>query len=115
MFDLSFNLIVSQSMFIETFTMSQTFLSIILSVSGALIMILLGIVGFFLKRYIKSTDSLTKVVTSLETVIQVTLVEQKAFQAKCDIHTQTTTKRLDAHANRLDDHQTRLSVIESQK
>jgi hypothetical protein len=95
--------------------MTAQVLSYILSITGGLIVILLAIVGFWLSRYVKSTDELSKVVVSLRILVQSIITEQSGFRDHCKIYTNTSTKRFNSHAKRLDDHETRISVIEATK
>lgn len=92
----------------------QTFY-VILTIAGTIISILLGLVGFWLARYVRSTDELTKVVTSLRIVVEIMGTSQKDFQASCAKHTELTERRLNIHSEKLEDHEKRITIMETGK
>jgi len=95
--------------------MTEQMLLYIISIAGGLIIILLGIVGFWLSRYVKSTDELNKVVVSLRILVQSINTEHVEFRDRCREHSSLTTKRLHSHDKKIDDHESRISVLEATK
>ena len=71
--------------------------------------------GFFLTRYVKATDSLTKTVIKLDKSLGESITNQSNFKENCrDKHT-TVDKRLDDHGDRLDKHAERITKLEAVK
>ena len=64
------------------------------------ITILLGVIGFFLVKFIKSVESMQEAVDSLKITISV-FTEKFASNSK---EHETTEKRLNDHARQLDEH-----------
>ena len=67
----------------------------ILGICGGVILLLLGIVGYFLKENLGAVYGLTKTVGQLDKTLAV-------FQSAYNESTETTKKRLDAHAGQID-------------
>ena len=67
----------------------------ILGICGGVILLLLGIVGYFLKENLGAVYGLTKTVGELDKTLAV-------FQSAYNESTEVTKKRLDAHANQID-------------
>lgn len=66
--------------------MSIELASIILGIAGSIIMILLGIIGYFLKRLHSSVDSLESTVNKLFTAVEVDKERQKGLEKMIDNH-----------------------------
>ncbi len=81
-------------------------LYLILSISGALILILLGIIGYFLKQQINASNALTNAVNGLNTNV----IELQTLQ---DERHPVTERRLNAHAERLDCMEKKIVRIET--
>jgi hypothetical protein len=94
-------------------SMPSLITNLIISIAGSLIVILLSIVAFWLTRYVRSTDALHKSFTELNTTVKVQGNDQGNFKERCTEHTTRTTKKLISQGKRLDNHETRISVIES--
>lgn len=70
----------------------------LLSIAGAIIMLLLGAIGFFLRNLVNSVNSLKEVVTILQTTMRdSTILNEKVNDNIC---------------LRLDDHQERIKQVE---
>ncbi|MCK5821366.1 MAG: hypothetical protein KAH17_05755 [Bacteroidales bacterium] len=89
--------------------------SIVLSLAGTIIMILLGVIAFWLKRFISSSDDLTLSLNNLTVAMTEEKTKLKSFQETCKSNVAVTTKRLNAHAKRIDSHEVRITVIEKAK
>jgi len=86
--------------------------SIVLSLAGTIIVILLGIIAFWLKRFISSSDDLTKGLNNLALALTEEKTKSKSFQEVCKGNVAVTTKRLNSHAKKLENHEERIIVIE---
>lgn len=75
--------------------------TILLSIAGSLIIILLGVIAFFSKRHIEQEDKLRE---SLESIIP----HLEVAKTKVDLH----EKRLDMHEQRIDGLDTRVGRLE---
>lgn len=95
--------------------METDFHSIVLSVASGLIVILLAVVGYWLSRYVSSTDRLTMTVTKLNLTVAGLLSDQKSFKEACSERHSVTVKRLDSHAEKLDKHDRRITKLEAVK
>ena len=86
---------------------NELFLSnLILSLAGALILLLLAIIGYFLKQQITASQALTDAVNSLTTTVQV-------MQARQEDQHPVIESRLTSHGKRLDCHDKQITVIET--
>ena len=59
-------------------------IEILLSVSGAFIIILLGIIGFWIQKWIKSTEALTDAIQNLRVLFATTQANIDEIQKHCD-------------------------------
>jgi uncharacterized membrane protein YccC len=74
--------------------------------AGILISVLLGVVAFFLKKQIAIQETLTQAVNNLTTAVTVLESQNK------DRHP-VIERRLNEHAHRLDNHDSRITKIET--
>lgn len=81
-------------------------LKLTLWVAAGLIMVLLAVVAYFLRKQISISETLTAAVNNLTTAVTVLESQNK------DRHP-VITKRLDDHARRLDCHDKQIAVIET--
>ena len=64
---------------------SQTYsVEILLSIAGGLIIFLLGIIGFWLQKWIRSTDALTEAIHKLQVLFATTQANIDEIQKHCD-------------------------------
>ena len=57
---------------------------IVLSLAGALILILLGIIGFWIQKWIRSTDALTEAITNLKILFASTQTTVQSLETNCN-------------------------------
>ena len=81
-------------------------LKLTLWIAGGIIIMLLGVVAYFLKRQITVSEILTKAVNNLTTAVTVLESQNK------DRHP-VIERRLNTHAKRLDEHDIRSARIET--
>ena len=86
--------------------------SIVLSLAGTIIVILLGIIAFWLKRFISSSDDLTKGLNNLAIALTEEKTKFKGFEKACNSNVELTTRRLNSHSKKLENHEERIIVIE---
>lgn len=80
-------------------------LKLILFISGSLILVLLALVGFFLRQQVIVSQNLTEAVNELTIAINVIQSQEKD---RHPVH----ERRLNEHSSRISDHERRLGVIE---
>lgn len=87
----------------------ETFL---LSIAGAIIVILLGVNGYFMKRWIDSTDLLTDSVNALKTTVALLQSNQGSSDRICAATHKVIETRLNDHASRLNEHGEAIAKLE---
>lgn len=80
-------------------------LKLILFISGSLILVLLALVGFFLRQQVIVSQNLTEAVNELTIAINVIQSQEKD---RHPVH----ERRLNEHSSRIADHERRIGVIE---
>lgn len=85
----------------------------LLAISGALILILLGIIGFFLKSFNNNVLRLNDSSMSLEKASIELSTTVKYMQGNCNLRHQNIDKRLDAHAIEIKTHTKEIAAIKS--
>lgn len=93
--------------------MNPTISSFIISVAGAIIMFLLGAVVYFLKKWIESTDSLTRSVNDLKTAVALLQSNQTNSSQSCVTAHAIIDKRLNAHSDRLNEHEKEITELKA--
>lgn len=83
-------------------------MTIIFSIIGAAISILLAAIGYFLKEFKKSVDNVCVSVNKLE-ITAATYSEKFATNDKTN---EITMKRLNCHSEKIEDHEKRLIKLE---
>ena len=86
--------------------MNEQLFSWILGLAGTIIILLLGVVGYFLKQNLEANTTLTHMVNRLDKTLAV--VSRLFTENKTN-----TQKRLNSHAVRLDKHQADIEVLKS--
>jgi hypothetical protein len=84
-----------------------------MNVVGGIITLLLGIIAYFLIKLIGSIDKLREIVDSLQVLF--TRNDQKLidFDNKCSSHHLIVDKRFENHKTQIQDHEIRLTKIET--
>ena len=83
----------------------------LLAIAGALILILLGIIGFWIQKWIKSTDALTQAISDLRVLIATTQVNVDSLRQNCTNRCTLVDGRLNAHAKDIKDHSLEIALI----
>lgn len=91
------------------------------SIAGVIIVMLIGIIGYFLKqwfesiskRWIESTSALTEAVNQLKTAVALLQLNQGNADKSCVLKHEVIDKRLNDHSKRLNDHDKELSRIDT--
>jgi len=86
--------------------------SLILSVTSALLMLMLGIVAFFVKGLISSSKSVETAVNQLNISVATERTRSDDFRVSCDKTHEVVTSRLNDHRRRLDDHEKKITKLE---
>ena len=82
-------------------------LKILVGLAGIVISILLAVVAYFLKQQGEASKSLTEAVNQLKTAV---VVLQEQSREKYPIF----DRRLNEHSRKIDDHEKRITIIETQ-
>jgi len=89
--------------------------NIFLSISGFLIVMLLGIIGFFLRQQIGVIKSLTDSVNSLNTSLAVVRSNETHFRSTCVVTHSKVDDLLTKHGERLDQHEIAITTLQVTK
>ena len=84
---------------------------IILSIAGTLILLLLGIIGFWIQKWIRATDALTEVIQKLEVHFASTQTTVKDIKQQCDSRCSLYDKRLNSHSEFIHTHTTEIAIL----
>jgi hypothetical protein len=76
--------------------------SVFFSFAGTLIVLLLAIIGFFLRQQITVIQILTDTVNALKTSMEVVHVNEENLRSSCALKHAVVDRRLDSHGVRLD-------------
>lgn len=88
--------------------MDEQFFYWILSISGAIILILIGAIGFFLRQSYRTNENARTTMEKLNTTLRVLIQKMKSYDEKTDV----ATLRLNDHAKRLDTQELKIAKIE---
>ena len=83
----------------------------LLALAGALIVILLGIVGFWIQKWIKSTDALTQAISDLRVLLATTQTSVESLKQNCSSRCLVVDSRLNSHAKSIHDHALDIALI----
>lgn len=75
----------------------------LLSIVGFLFVLMLGIIGFFLKKQVDATESLEKTTKMLEITVSSVQTNQNNFSKECGFHHSVIDKTLTDHNKRIND------------
>ena len=78
--------------------------TLLLSIAGAIIILLLGVNGYFMKKWIESTEALTNSVNALKTAVALLKSENGNNEKFCKSRHDVIDKRLNAHSEKLNEH-----------
>lgn len=83
----------------------------LLALAGALIVILLGIIGFWIQKWIKSTDALTLAISDLRVLIATTQGSVDSLKQNCTAQCTVVDSRLNSHSKAIQDHSLDIALI----
>ncbi|MFO7616252.1 MAG: hypothetical protein R6V75_03300 [Bacteroidales bacterium] len=83
----------------------------LLALAGALIVILLGIIGFWIQKWIKSTDALTLAISDLRVLIATTQGSVDSLKQNCTSRCKVVDSRLNSHSKAIQDHSLDIALI----
>lgn len=78
--------------------------AVLLSAAGAIIIILIGVVGFFMKSFLKAIEDLKLTVSELKLVVELQKQESKSFTKLCDFKHSAIERRLEEIENCKENH-----------
>lgn len=85
----------------------------ILATAGSLIVLLLGVIGYFLRRQIKATEILSDLVAILNTSVELLKNNQSNFTTNCFSRHQVIDNRLNQHSEKINRHETEIGILRS--
>lgn len=83
----------------------------LLALAGGLIVILLGIIGFWIQKWIKSTDALTEAISDLRVLIATTQGSVDSLRQNCASRCKVVDGRLNSHSKAIQDHSLDIALI----
>ncbi len=83
----------------------------LLMVAGGLIVLLLGIIGYFLSKHISVTEELTRSVNALNVTVGMVQNNQSNFSTNCSATHKTIDMRLNAHSAKISEHETAITEL----
>lgn len=83
--------------------MTPEIFKFVLSIVGFLFVVMLGIIGFFLKKQVDATESLEKTTKMLEITVSSVQTNQTNFSKECGFHHSVIDKTLNDHSKRINE------------
>jgi len=83
----------------------------LLALAGALIIILLGIVGFWIQKWIKSTDALTEAISDLRVEIATNQVNVESLKQHCTAHCTMIDRQMNIHSKSIQENSLDIALI----
>ena len=69
----------------------------LLTISGSLILLLLAINGYFIKRFVATVDHIKELITELRLLVEIQRTKTEGYEARLNDHS-TRIKTLEQHA-----------------
>ena len=85
----------------------------ILTIVGFLIVGLLGAIGYFLRRQIKATETLSDLGAILNTSVELLKNNQSNFTTNCYSRHQVIDNRLNQHSEKIHRHEKEIGILQS--
>jgi outer membrane murein-binding lipoprotein Lpp len=86
---------------------------LLLAIAGTLIVLLLGIIGFFLQKHIKVIELLATAVNALNVTVKLLQNDQQNTRSNCTTSHKVVNSRLNAHAAKLQEHGTAITELKT--
>lgn len=83
----------------------------VLAVAGSLILILLGIIGWWIQKWIRSTDKLTEAIGQLRVDFASSRTDVSNIQTRCIAREHLVDDRLNKHSTMLHQHETDIALL----
>jgi hypothetical protein len=83
----------------------------LLEIAGALILILVGIIGFFMQRWIKATDALTSAISELRVLIATMQGDVSSIQNHCHSRCAMVDEKFKLHAESIQSNTLEIELI----
>jgi hypothetical protein len=88
--------------------MTPEFYQFFLSIVGFLFVLMLGIIGYFLKKQVEATEKLELSTNSLDKTVSLLQSNQQNFATQCGFHHRNIDKTLSEHNTRIADNTDKL-------
>ncbi len=83
----------------------------LLALAGGLIVVLLGIVGFWIQKWIKSTDALTEAISDLRVEIATNQVNVDSLKQNCATRCTLIDGQLNIHAKSIQENSLDIALL----
>lgn len=93
----------------------QHLFEFVLSIAGAMILLLLGIIGFWMQKWIRSTDALTEAITNLKVLFAGTQTSMANLEKNCSNRCRIVDETLSKHSGSINDHHTEIELLKAYK
>jgi hypothetical protein len=92
--------------------MDTSVLGFVLAVSGSIIILLLTIVGYFVKKLINKVDDISVSLVNICLTVEKSSVSYDSFEEICERNFNSIDHRLNGHEKRINEHESRLVKLE---
>ena len=86
-------------------------IELLLSIAGFLILFLLGIIGFWIQKWIRSTDALTEAISDLRVEIATNQVNVEALKQHCTAHCTMIDRQMNIHSKSIQENSLDIALI----
>ena len=86
-------------------------IELLLSIAGFLILFLLGIIGFWIQKWIRSTDALTEAIQNLKVLFATSQTTMTNLEKHCEARCKLVDDRLKSHSGILHGHTTDIELL----
>ncbi len=86
-------------------------IEVVLALSGGLILILLGIIGWWIQKWIRSTDKLTEAIGELRCDFASSRTDVANIQSRCLTRENLVDDRLNKHSAMIHQHETEIAIL----
>ena len=90
-------------------------IELVLAIAGGLILILLGIIGWWIQKWIRSTDKLTEAIGQLRVDFASSRTDVSNIQNHCQARKNLVDDRLNKHSVMLHQHETDIAILKNRK
>ena len=90
-------------------------IEMVLAIAGGLILILLGIIGWWIQKWIRSTDKLTTAIGELRIDLATSRNDLANIQSRFLARENLVDERLNKHSVMIHQHETEIAILKNRK